>query len=66
MRYGRIPEEVIEAVLKRHDIVDVIGRHVHLSKQGHYMKGLCPFHSEKVLHSRSRRKNRSIVVSGVM
>lgn len=47
MRYGRIPEEVIEAVLKRHDIVDVIGRHVHLSKQGHYMKGLCPFHSEK-------------------
>ncbi|MEW9701620.1 DNA primase [Paenibacillus sp. SI8] len=47
MRYGRIPEEVIDAVLKRHDIVDVIGRHVHLSKQGHYMKGLCPFHSEK-------------------
>ncbi|MFC5450232.1 DNA primase [Paenibacillus aestuarii] len=47
MRYGRIPEEVIEAVLKRNDIVDVIGRHVHLSKQGHYMKGLCPFHSEK-------------------
>lgn len=47
MRYGRIPEEVIEAVLKRHDIVDVIGKHVHLSKQGHYMKGLCPFHSEK-------------------
>ncbi|NEW05217.1 DNA primase [Paenibacillus sp. SYP-B3998] len=47
MRYGRIPEEVIEAVLTRHDIVDVIGRHVHLSKQGHYMKGLCPFHSEK-------------------
>ncbi|MEC0230334.1 DNA primase [Paenibacillus alba] len=47
MRYGRIPEEVIEAVLGRHDIVDVIGRHVHLSKQGHYMKGLCPFHSEK-------------------
>src|ERR1700745_2867377 len=47
MRYGRIPDEVIEAVLKRNDIVDVIGRHVHLSKQGHYMKGLCPFHSEK-------------------
>lgn len=47
MRYGRIPEEVIEAVLNRNDIVDIIGRHVHLSKQGHYMKGLCPFHSEK-------------------
>ncbi|MBP1992840.1 DNA primase [Paenibacillus eucommiae] len=47
MSNGRIPEEVIEAVLRRHDIVDVIGKYVHLSKQGHYMKGLCPFHSEK-------------------
>lgn len=43
----RIPDEVIEAVLKAHDIVDVVGRHVHLTKQGHYLKGLCPFHSEK-------------------
>ncbi|MFM9329715.1 DNA primase [Paenibacillus mesotrionivorans] len=43
----RIPDEVIEAVLKAYDIVDVVGRHVHLSKQGHYLKGLCPFHSEK-------------------
>ncbi|MCS7463455.1 DNA primase [Paenibacillus doosanensis] len=47
MSNGRIPQEVIEAVLKHHDIVDVVGRYVHLSKQGHYMKGLCPFHSEK-------------------
>ncbi|WP_409341316.1 DNA primase [Paenibacillus sp. MBLB4367] len=47
MSNGRIPEEVIEAVLKHHDIVDVVGKYVHLTKQGHYMKGLCPFHSEK-------------------
>ncbi|SEB41203.1 DNA primase [Paenibacillus sp. GP183] len=47
LSYGRIPEEVIEAVLARHDIVEVIGKYVHLTKQGHYMKGLCPFHSEK-------------------
>jgi DNA primase len=47
MGYGRIPDEVIEVVLARHDIVDVIGKYVHLTKQGHYMKGLCPFHSEK-------------------
>lgn len=44
---GNIPEEVIEAVLRQHDIVDTVGRHVHLTKQGKYMKGLCPFHSEK-------------------
>jgi DNA primase len=43
----RIPDDVIEAVLKAVDIVDVVGRHVHLTKQGHYLKGLCPFHSEK-------------------
>ncbi|CAG7605990.1 DNA primase [Paenibacillus solanacearum] len=47
MSNGRIPEQVIEAVLKAHDIVEVVGRHVHLTKQGHYLKGLCPFHSEK-------------------
>jgi DNA primase len=47
MSNGRIPNEVIEAVLKHHDIVDVVGRYVHLTKQGHYLKGLCPFHSEK-------------------
>lgn len=43
----RIPDEVIEAVLRANDIVDVVGRYVHLTKQGQYMKGLCPFHSEK-------------------
>ncbi|MBP1156319.1 MULTISPECIES: DNA primase [unclassified Paenibacillus] len=47
MSNGRIPEHVIDAVLKSHDIVEVVGRHVHLTKQGHYLKGLCPFHSEK-------------------
>ncbi|CAG7620115.1 DNA primase [Paenibacillus allorhizosphaerae] len=47
MSNGRTPEQVIDAVLKAHDIVEVVGRHVHLTKQGHYMKGLCPFHSEK-------------------
>ncbi|MEO3947412.1 DNA primase [Gorillibacterium sp. CAU 1737] len=47
MSYGRIPDEVIESVLKRHDIADVVGKYVHLKKQGGYLKGLCPFHSEK-------------------
>ncbi|TMV44600.1 DNA primase [Paenibacillus mesophilus] len=47
MSSGLIPEHIIEAVLKHHDIVDVIGKYVHLSKLGRNMKGLCPFHSEK-------------------
>ncbi|BFH61439.1 DNA primase [Paenibacillus azoreducens] len=44
---GNIPEKVIDAVLAQHDIVDTVSRYVHLTKQGKYMKGLCPFHSEK-------------------
>lgn len=47
MTNGRIPDDVIEAVLSHYDIVDFIGRYVQLTKQGKYMKGLCPFHSEK-------------------
>lgn len=47
MTNGRIPEEVIEAVRRKHDIVETVGKYVHLSKNGKYMKGLCPFHSEK-------------------
>ncbi|CAM2830492.1 DNA primase [Paenibacillus sediminis] len=45
--HSSIPEEVIEAVLQQHDIVDTVAKYVHLTKQGKYMKGLCPFHSEK-------------------
>ncbi|MFI2857447.1 DNA primase [Paenibacillus sp. JSM ZJ436] len=44
---GGIPDDVIESVLARNDIVDTVSRYVQLSKQGKYMKGLCPFHSEK-------------------
>lgn len=47
MTYGKIPEEVIDAVRKHHDIVETVGKYVHLTKHGKYMKGLCPFHSEK-------------------
>ncbi|RKN86949.1 DNA primase [Paenibacillus ginsengarvi] len=47
MSSGHIPEHIIEAVLKHHDIVEVVGKYVHLSKAGRNLKGLCPFHSEK-------------------
>ncbi|MHA0855809.1 DNA primase [Paenibacillus sp. CMAA1364] len=45
--HGNIPEKVIDAVLEHNDIVDTVAKYVHLTKQGKYMKGLCPFHSEK-------------------
>ncbi len=44
---GMIPQPVIDEVLRRHDIADKVGQYVHLSKHGKYLKGLCPFHSEK-------------------
>lgn len=44
---GPIPDRFVDEVLKANDVVDVVGRYVHLTKQGKYLKGLCPFHSEK-------------------
>ncbi|WP_100398314.1 DNA primase [Bacillus sp. FJAT-44742] len=42
----RIPEEMIEEVRNKNDIVDVISDHVQLKKQGRHYLGLCPFHGE--------------------
>lgn len=44
---GRIPEETIEAIRNRVDIVDLVGRSVSLRQAGRSFKGLCPFHHEK-------------------
>ncbi len=44
---GRIPEETIEAIRNRIDIVDLVGRYVALKQAGRSFKGLCPFHHEK-------------------
>ena len=41
------PEEVIEEVRSRTDIVDVISGYVNLQKKGSQYFGLCPFHNEK-------------------
>ncbi|GIX48734.1 MAG: DNA primase [Candidatus Tectimicrobiota bacterium] len=43
----RIPETVVEEVLRRADIVAVVGEYVRLRKSGASYKGLCPFHQEK-------------------
>jgi DNA primase len=44
---GRIPEDTLQTVRDRVDIVDLVGRHVSLKKAGRSYKGLCPFHHEK-------------------
>ena len=41
------PEELIEEVRSKNDIVDVIGSYVRLQKKGTHYFGLCPFHNEK-------------------
>jgi len=42
-----MPEEVIEEVRSRTDIVEVISEYVSLQRKGKNYLGLCPFHSEK-------------------
>lgn len=41
------PEELIEEVRQKNDIVDVISGYVRIKKKGSNYVGLCPFHNEK-------------------
>ena len=41
------PDELIEEVRARSDIVDVISGYVRIQKKGSSYFGLCPFHNEK-------------------
>lgn len=42
------PESFLDELIRRNDIVDVVGTYVHLTKKGgNNLFGLCPFHSEK-------------------
>jgi DNA primase len=42
-----IPQEFIQSLLGRVDIVDVVDRHVKLKKAGSNYQACCPFHNEK-------------------
>ena len=42
-----LPDEFINEVLSRNDIIDVVGGYVQLTKKGNNFWGLCPFHNEK-------------------
>lgn len=41
------PQNFLDELTSRCDIVDVVGSYVHLTKKGANLFGLCPFHSEK-------------------
>ncbi|ALB28937.1 DNA primase [Companilactobacillus heilongjiangensis] len=43
----RIPQEFIDEVTSKTDIVDVISKYVQLKKSGKNLFGLCPFHEER-------------------
>ena len=43
----RIPQQVIDEVREKTNIVEVIGQYVQLKKSGKNYLGLCPFHEEK-------------------
>ena len=42
-----IPQDFIQQLLARIDIVELVGRHVQLRRAGANFLGLCPFHGEK-------------------
>ncbi len=44
---GKIPQQFIDDIVARADIVEVVGRRVPLKKAGREYKACCPFHDEK-------------------
>lgn len=42
-----IPNQFVQDLLARTDVVEVVGAHVQLRKAGANLQGLCPFHNEK-------------------
>lgn len=57
--------EVIEEVISRNDIVDVISGYIKLKKNGSSYVGLCPFHNEKSPSFLCLARSRCITVLAV-
>ena len=55
---GFIPDEIIEAVRLRSNIVEVVSRYVQLKKTGKNYTGLCPFHRERTPSFTVTQENR--------
>jgi DNA primase len=47
MAVGRIPDNILEDILSRVDIVEVVSGFIPLKRAGRNFKALCPFHQEK-------------------
>ena len=54
-----ISHEYVEELVRRSDIVDVVGNYVQLKRKGRLYGGLCPFHNERRRPSTSIRKPRA-------
>lgn len=44
---GRIPQQVVEEILGRTNVLEIVQQYVALKRSGINYKGLCPFHQEK-------------------
>ena len=42
-----IPQDFIDDLVQRVDVVEVISNRIQIKKAGKEFKGLCPFHTEK-------------------
>ena len=59
---GLIPQDFIDDLIARADIVEVVGSRVQLKKAGREYKACCPFHDEKdaVFHGEPERRASTI------
>ena len=60
------PEELVEEIREKNDIVEVVGTYVKLQRKGSSYFGLCPFHNEKSASFSVSPENRCTIVSDVV